>query len=95
MDPVVLQRDHQPDLRFQGDSLRRALFRKRSEAAFVSRNIDLELKAMAGSTCRARWGAGRAWIIRAQRRRRAALANAAAYERLLRERDGLTRLLGQ
>ena len=79
-------RDHQPDILFQGDTLRRGLHRARGEIAFLSRNIALELVAMAAAGDAARRGAGRAWILSAQARRRKALADAAAYRRLIAER---------
>ncbi|MDH3596296.1 MAG: hypothetical protein OEU09_03345 [Rhodospirillales bacterium] len=82
-------RDHQPDILFQGDALRRGLHRARGEAAFLSRNIALELVAMAAAGDPARRGAGRAWILGAQARRRKALADAAAYRRLIAERAQL------
>ena len=79
-------RDHQPDILFHGDTLRRGLHRARGEVAFLSRNIAVELVAMAAAGDPARRGAGRAWILGAQARRRKALANAAAYRRLIAER---------
>jgi hypothetical protein len=79
-------RDHQPDILFQGDSLRRGLHRARAEAAFLSRNIALELAAIADAHDPARKGAGRAWVLCAQACRRKALADAAAYRRLIAER---------
>ncbi len=97
--PVVARsqlplRDHQPDIRFQGDSLRRALLRHRSEIAFISCNIKLELQAMAATTDQLRWGQGRSWVIQAQKWRRAARANASAYEQLLVQSDFLATLTG-
>ena len=86
-------RDHQPDIPFQGDSLRRGLHRARSEAAFLSRNIALELAAIAGSDGPARKGAGRAWILGAQACRRKALADAAAYRRLIAERERMASVI--
>ena len=80
-------RDHQPDILFQGDTLRRGLYRARGEVAFLSRNIALELAAMAAADDPARRGAGRAWIFAAQDRRRKALATAADYRRLIAERE--------
>ncbi len=82
-------RDHQPDILFQGDTLRRGLHRARGEVAFLSRNIALELVAMAAAGDPARRGAGRTWILGAQARRRKALADAAAYRRLIAERAQL------
>ncbi len=86
-------RDHQPDILFQGDTLRRGLYRARGEVAFLCRNIALELAAMAASEDPARRGAGRAWILAAQARRRKALATAAAYRRLIDEREQAAALL--
>jgi hypothetical protein len=86
-------RDHQPDILFQGDTLRRGLHRARGEAAFLSRNIALELIAMAAAADPARKGAGRAWILDAQARRRKALADADAYRRLIAERAQMTGVL--
>jgi hypothetical protein len=80
-------RDHQPDILFQGDTLRRGLHRARAEAAFLSRNIAFELVAMARTGDPARKGAGRAWILCAQTRRRKVLADAAAYRHLIAERE--------
>ena len=79
----VSLRDHQPDIRFQGNSLRLSLLRHRSQIAFISCNIKLELQAMAATTDQRRWGQGRSWVIQAQKWRRAALADASAHERLL------------
>lgn len=90
----ALLRDHQPDIRFQGDSLRRALLRHRSEAAFITDNIQLELSAMAASGDECRRGQGRAWVFEAQRWRRDALAHASAYERLLAEREHFASVVG-
>ena len=90
----VLLRDHQPDIRFQGNSLRLGLLRHRSEIAFISCNIKLELQAMAATTDQRRWGQGRSWVIQAQKWRRAALADASAYERLLVQIDFHTSLTG-
>lgn len=84
-------RDHQPDILFQGDTLRRGLHRALGEAAFLSRNIAVELVAMAATGDPARRGAGRTWILGAQARRRKALANAAAYRRLIAERGQMAR----
>jgi len=86
-------RDHQPDILFQGDTLRRGLHRARGEMAFLSRNIALELVAMSAAGCPARKGAGRTWILGAQARRRRALADAAAYRRLIAERAQMARVV--
>ena len=86
-------RDHQPDILFQGDTLRRGLHRARGEIAFLSRNIALELAAMAATEDPARRGAGRAWILDAQFRRRKAMAAAAAYRHLIAERRHMSLLL--
>ncbi len=86
-------RDHQPDILFQGDTLRRGLYRAQGEVAFLSRNIARELAAMAAIDDPARRGAGRAWILAAQARRRRALAAAAAYRRLIAEREQSAGLL--
>jgi len=51
--------------------------RARATAAFLTQNISWELHAMAGRDP-ARVGAGRAWIIAAQRGRREALGRARA-----------------
>ncbi len=85
-------RDHQPDILFQGDSLARGRHRALAEADFLTRNIALELTAMAQAQSPARRGAGRIWILGAQARRRKVLADAAAYRRLIVERDHLARL---
>ena len=61
--------------------------------AFLSRNIALELAAMSTIEDPARRGAGRAWILAAQARRRKALATAAAYRRLIGEREQTAVLL--
>jgi hypothetical protein len=84
-------RDHQPDILFQGDALRRGLHRARGEVAFLSRNIAVQLIAMAATADPARKGAGRTWILDAQARRRKALADAAAYRRLIAEREQMAR----
>jgi hypothetical protein len=86
-------RDHQPDILFQGDTLRRGLHRARGEVAFLSRNIALELAAMAAMDDPVQRGAGRAWILAAQARRRKALAAAATYRRLIAEREQMSVLL--
>lgn len=80
-------RDHQPDILFQGDTLRRGLHRARGEVAFLNRNIALELAAMDAMDDPVRRGAGRTWILAAQTRRRRAVAAAAAYRRLIAERE--------
>lgn len=85
-------RDHQPDILFQGDSLKRGLHRARAEADFLSRGIALELAAIAAAHDPARKGAGRVWIRRAQACRRKALADAAAYRRLIAERGQMATL---
>ncbi len=87
-------RDHQPDILFQGDTLRRGLHRARGDVAFLSRNIALELAAMAAVDDPARQGAGRAWILAAQARRRKAMAAVAAYRRLIAERDQMAVVVG-
>lgn len=87
-------RDHQPDILFQGDTLRRGLYRARGDVAFLSRNIALELAAMAAIDDPARQGAGRAWIFAAQARRRKAMATAAAYRRLIAERERMAVVVG-
>ena len=56
-------RDHQPDILFQGDTLRRGLHRARGEVTFLSRNIAVELTAMAATADPARKGAGRTWMV--------------------------------
>ena len=86
-------RDHQPDILFQGDTLRRGLHRARGEVAFLSRNIAVELVAMADTGDPGRKGAGRAWILGAQARRRKALADATAYRRLIAEREQMARVV--
>jgi hypothetical protein len=86
-------RDHQPDILFQGDTLRRGLHHARGEVAFLGRNIALELLAMAAAGDPARKGAGRAWILGAQARRRKALADVAAYRRLIAERAQMARVV--
>ncbi len=86
-------RDHQPDILFQGDTLRRGHHRAHGEVAFLSRNIAVELVAMAAAGDPARRGAGRAWILDAQARRRKALADAAAYRRLIAERAEMARVV--
>ena len=87
-------RDHQPDILFQGDGLKRAQHRALSEAGFLTRNIAIELAAVAQSDDPARKGAARAWIIEAQARRRKVLADARAYRALIAERDMAARVLG-
>jgi hypothetical protein len=89
----VTLRDHQPDILFQGDTLRRGLYRARGEAAFLSRNIAQELVAIAVANDPARKGAGRVWILEAQAHRRKALADAAAYRRLIAERAQMTEVV--
>ena len=86
-------RDHQPDILFQGDGLRRGLHRARAEAAFLSRNIALELAAIADADDPARKGAGRAWVLCAQACRRKALADAGAYRRLIAEREQMSAVI--
>ncbi len=84
--------DHQPDILFQGDSLARGRHRALAEADFLTRNIALELAAMARARGPARRGAGRVWILGAQARRRNVLADATGYNRLIAERDQMARL---
>ncbi len=90
--PHMALRDHQPDILFQGDSLAHGRHRALAEADFLTRNIALELATMAQARSPARRGAGRVWILGAQARRRKVLADAAAYDRLIAERDQLARL---
>ena len=90
---VMTLRDHQPDVLFQGDSLERGRHRALAEVDFLTRNIATELCGIARTTDAARRGAARIWILDAQRRRRNALAHAAAYRRLIAERERMTALL--
>jgi len=88
----MILRDHQPDIRFQGDSLERGRHRVLAEANFLTQNIALELAAMAAAQDAARRGAGRVWILDAQARRRKLLADAGAYRGLIAERCQMDRL---
>ncbi len=85
--------DHQPDIRFQGDGLARGLHRAAARAACLSRNIAIELKAIAAAKDPARKAAGRIWIVEAQGARREALHSQHAYRALIAERDQLRRAL--
>ena len=68
-------RDHQPDILFRGDPVRRVRHRRLAEADFLTRTIAFELAALDRTRDPARRGAGRSWILEAQRRRRAALTD--------------------
>ncbi len=80
-------RDHQPDIRFQGDGLARGLHRAAARAACLTRNIAIELQAIKAHDDPARKAAGRVWISQAQGARREALHAERAYRTLIAERE--------
>lgn len=87
-------RDHQPDIRFQGDGLARGLHRATARVACLTRNISIELQAIKTHRDPARKAAGRVWIAQAQGARREALHAERAYRALIAERDQQHKLLG-
>ncbi len=85
-------RDHQPDIRFQGDGLARGRHRAAARVACLTRNIATELLAIKAHRDPARKAAGRVWIAQAQAARRGALQAERAYRTLIAERDQQRRL---
>ena len=84
--------NHQPDCRYQGDELSRAVNRFRSEAAFLSENIQHEIASAKRIGTAERYGQARTWIIQAQKARRKALATAEEYQHLVNEQTISRRL---
>lgn len=80
-------RDHQPDIRFQGDGLARGLHCAAARVACLTRNISIELQAIKAHQDPVRKAAGRVWITQAQGARREALHAERAYRGLIAERD--------
>jgi hypothetical protein len=88
-------RDHQPDIRFQGDALKRGLHRAEARVSCLARNIRIEIIAIRNSEDEGRKSVGRTWIKQALAARREAQQSAIAYRGLIAERDMQASVLGQ
>lgn len=80
--------DAQPDIRFQGDGLKRGLRQAENTVRCYTREIRHENRSINGG-----WydepskAAGRVWIAQTQAARRGALQSVIAYRNLIAERD--------
>ena len=75
--------DHQPDILYQGDNVRRGRKRAADKIAFLTQQIAIEVGCIAQAADERRKAKGRIWVAEAQAARRGAMRERRAYDEVM------------